>query len=115
MVPGASSPTPTGCIAANGWSGHDNLRGVGISPWPELGKPRLFATSFFTSDPRYLTVGCNFGEGTMEHTAEDRTLESLATYYAGITPASALGTVAVAEDMWTLHIRETRAQMPEGD
>jgi hypothetical protein len=40
----------------------------------------------------------------MEHIAEDRTLESLATYYAGITPASTQGTKVVAEDMWTLHI-----------
>lgn len=40
----------------------------------------------------------------MEHITEDRTLESLATHYAGITPASAQDTEAVAEDMWTLHI-----------
>jgi len=114
-VPDASSPSPTGFIAANGRSGHDNLRRVVNFPWPELGKPRLFAARFFTSHLRYLTMDCNYGEDTMEHIGEDRTLESLATYYAGITPAPAQGTVAVAEDMWKLHIRETRAQMPEGD
>ena len=104
MVSDASSPSPTGFIAANGSSGYDNLCRVGDFPWLELRKPRLFAAQLFTSHPRYLTVVCNFGEGSMEHIAEDRTLESLATYYAGITPASAQGTEVVAEDMWTLHI-----------
>jgi len=104
MVPDASSPSPTGFIATNEWIGHDNLHRVGNFPWPELRKPLLFAAQFFTSHPRYLTVVCNCGEGSMEHIAEDRTLESLATYYAGITPASTQGTKVVAEDMWTLHI-----------
>jgi hypothetical protein len=88
---------------------------VGDFPWPELGKPRLFTARIFTGHPRYLTVVCNFGKGTMEHIAEDRTLESLATYYPGITLASPQGIEAVAEDMWKLHIRETRAQMSQGD
>jgi hypothetical protein len=51
----------------------------------------------------------------MEHIAEDRTLKSLTTYHAGIAPASAQGTKAVAEDLWKLHIRATRSQIPEAD
>src|SRR5574337_63982 len=34
---------------------------------------------------RYLTLVCDLDEGTVEPIAEDRTQESLASYYAGLT------------------------------
>ena len=64
---------------------------------------------------RYLTLVCDLDEGTVEHIAEDRTQESLASYYAGLTQVQRNGIEAVAMDMWEPYIQATRTQVPEAD
>ena len=61
----------------------------------------------------YLTLVCDLDEGTVEYIAEDRTQESLAGYYAGLTPEQLNGLQAVAMDMWEPYIQATRAKVPE--
>ena len=62
---------------------------------------------------RYLTRGCDLDEGTVEYIAEDRTQESLAGYYAGLTQEQLDGLEAVAMGMWEPYSQATRAQVPE--
>ncbi len=62
---------------------------------------------------RYLTLVCNLEEGTVEHIAEDRTQESLAGYYAGLTQEQLDGIEAVAMDMWEPYVQATRARVPK--
>lgn len=61
---------------------------------------------------RYLTLVCDLNEGTVEHVSEDRRLESLDGYYAGLTKKQLDGIEAVAMDMWEPYIRSTLARVP---
>ena len=62
---------------------------------------------------RYLTLVCDLDEGTVEHSAEDRTQESLNGYYAGLTQEQLDGIEAGAMDRWEPCIQATRAQVPD--
>ena len=62
---------------------------------------------------RYLTLVCDLDEGTVEHSAEDRTQESLNGYYAGLTQEQLDGIEAGAMDRWEPYIQATRAQVPD--
>lgn len=64
---------------------------------------------------RSLTLVCDVDEGTVAHIAEDRTLESLDGYYAGLTQEQLDGIEAGAMDMWEPYIQATRAQVPDAD
>jgi transposase len=62
---------------------------------------------------KYLTLGCDLDEGTVEHIAEDRKQPSLEGYFAGLTPEHRNGIEAVAMDMGEPYIQATRTQVPE--
>jgi transposase len=62
---------------------------------------------------KYLTLGCDLDEGTVEHIAEDREQPSLEGYFAGLTPEHRNGIEAVAMDMGEPYIQSTRTQVPE--
>ena len=62
---------------------------------------------------KYLTLGCDLDEGTVEHIAEDRKTESLNGYYAGLSTKQLNGIEAVAMDMWEPYIKATLEHVPE--
>ncbi|MCZ6799521.1 MAG: ISL3 family transposase [Nitrospirae bacterium] len=62
---------------------------------------------------RYLTLVCDLEAGTVEHIAEDRKQESLASYYRSLSPSQLAGIEAVAMDMWVPYLQATRAWVPE--
>lgn len=61
---------------------------------------------------RYLTMVCDLEEGTVEHIAEDRKQESLASYYRNLSPQQLAGIEAVAMDMGGPYLQATRAWVP---
>ena len=61
---------------------------------------------------RYLTLVCDLEGGTVEHIAEERTQESLDSYYQGLSEEPLAGIEAVAMDMWKPYLQATRAQVP---
>jgi transposase len=63
----------------------------------------------------YVTVVSNLDRGTVEYVGDDRTKESLDTYFAGLTAAQLQGIEAVAMDMWQPFIRSTRDNVPQAD
>jgi transposase len=68
----------------------------------------------FRKGHSYLTVVCDLEEGTVQHVAEDRKAESLASYYAGLTDKQQQAIAAVAMDMWEPYMQATTAGLPEG-
>lgn len=62
----------------------------------------------------YHTVVCNLERSTVEYVGEGRSVESLAPFYAGLTPAQRDGLQAVAMDMWDPYIKATREGLPDG-
>jgi transposase len=62
---------------------------------------------------RYLTLVCDLDEGTVEHVAEDRKMESLDRYYEGLSKKQLKGIEAVAMDMWEPYIQSTLAKVPD--
>jgi len=66
----------------------------------------------FRKGHSYLTVVCDLQRSTVEHVAEDRTTESLAAYYAALTPTQREGIEAVAMDMWEPYVQATLAGLP---
>lgn len=70
--------------------------------------------SFRKGQQHYHTVVCDLERGTVEHVAEDRRVESLASFFAALTPAHRDAIDAVAMDMWDPYIRATREGLPAG-
>ena len=66
----------------------------------------------FRKGHSYLTVVCDLEGSTVEHVAEDRTIESLAGYYRSLTAEQRLGIEAVAMDMWEPYVQATLAGLP---
>ena len=66
----------------------------------------------FRKGQSYMTIVCDLERSTVEHVADDRKTESLAGYYAGLTPAQRLGIEAVAMDMWEPYVQATTAALP---
>jgi len=62
----------------------------------------------------YHTIVCDLERHTVEHVAADRRVESLAAYFAGLSPAHRAAVQAVAMDMWDPYIRATREGLPDG-
>jgi transposase len=66
----------------------------------------------FRKGHSYMTVVCDLERSTVEHVAEDRTTESLMSYYATLTPPQREGIEAVAMDMWEPYVQATLASLP---
>lgn len=62
----------------------------------------------------YHTVVCDLTRATVEYVGEGRRAESLAPFYAGLTPEQRDALEAVAMDMWDPYIKATRDGLPEG-
>jgi transposase len=68
----------------------------------------------FRKGHSYVTVVCDLEESTVEHVAEDRTTESLAAYYAGLSEKQRQAIEAVAMDMWDPYVQATVQGLPFG-
>jgi len=66
----------------------------------------------FRKGHRYMTVVCDLEQSTVEHVAEDRTTESLGSYFASLTPTQRDGIEAVAMDMWEPYVQATLTCLP---
>ena len=62
----------------------------------------------------YHTIVCDLERRTVEHVAEDRRVDSLAAFFARLTPAQRDAIQAVAMDMWDPYIRATREGLHDG-
>lgn len=69
----------------------------------------------FRKGHSYMTLVCDLDEGTVEDVAEDRTTESLAGYFRGLTDEQLAGIEAVAIDMWPAYIKAIRDHLPGAD
>lgn len=67
----------------------------------------------FKRGHRYLTVVCDLERSTVEYLAEDRKAESLAGYWAKLTPEQLAGVKAVAMDMWMPYVQATLQGLPD--
>jgi transposase len=61
----------------------------------------------------YFTLVSDLDRGTVEYVAEDRTQQSLAAFYQGLSRRQLAGIQAVAMDMWDPYITATQAHVPE--
>jgi transposase len=66
----------------------------------------------FRKGHSYMTVVCDLEQSTVEHVAEDRTIESLGSYFASLIPAQRDGIEAVAMDMWEPYVQATMQSLP---
>src|SRR5262245_26609841 len=66
----------------------------------------------FRKGHSYLTVVCDLERSTVEYVAPDRTTESLAGYWASLSPTQRDGVEAVAMDMWEPYVQATLAGLP---
>jgi transposase len=62
----------------------------------------------------YHTIVCDLERSTVEYVAEDRRVESLAPFFAALTPSQRDAIEAVAMDMWDPYIRATREGLTQG-
>ena len=69
----------------------------------------------FRKGHSYHTIVCDLERHTVEYVAADRRVESLAPFFARLTPAHREAVQAVAMDMWDPYIRATREGLPDGD
>src|SRR5262249_49450312 len=63
----------------------------------------------------YFTLVTDLTRRTVEYVADDRSKDSLAGFFRGLTPRQLAGIQAVAMDMWPPFIRATRAHLPDAD
>jgi transposase len=61
---------------------------------------------------RYLTLVYDLKQGTVEHIVEDRKIESLESYYQGLSKEQLAGIEAVAMDMWEPYFQATMGHVP---
>jgi transposase len=66
----------------------------------------------FRKGHSYLTVVCDLERSTVEYVSEDRTADSLASYYASLNQSQRQGIEAVAMDMWEPYVQATVAGLP---
>jgi transposase len=69
----------------------------------------------FRKGHQYMTVVCDLERSTVEHIAEDRKIESLTSFYEGLTPRQRTGIEAVAMDMWAPYIEATTRSLPQAE
>jgi transposase len=68
----------------------------------------------FRKGHSYHTIVCDLERHTVEYVAADRRVESLAPFFARLTPTHRDAVKAVAMDMWDPYIRATREGLPDG-
>jgi transposase len=68
----------------------------------------------FRKGQSYHTVVCDLERATVEYVAADRRVESLAPFFAELTPAQRASIQAVAMDMWDPYMCATREGVPDG-
>lgn len=66
----------------------------------------------FRKGHSYMTLVCDLDRSTVEYVAEDRTTESLAGYFRGLTDGHKRAITCVAMDMWPAYMRATRDHLP---
>lgn len=66
----------------------------------------------FKKGQSYMTIVCDIDRATVEHVADDRTIQSLGGYYASLTPQQRDGVEAVAMDMWEPYVQATLSGLP---
>ena len=66
----------------------------------------------FAKRHNYMTLVCDLDEGTVEHVADERTTESLSSYFEGLSPEQLAGIEAIAVDMWDPFIKAIRLNVP---
>jgi transposase len=66
----------------------------------------------FKKGHSYMTVVCDLDRATVEHVADDRTIESLGSYFTSLTEAQRQGIQAIAMDMWEPCVQATQTHLP---
>ena len=61
---------------------------------------------------RYLTVVLDYETGRVVWVGQDRTVETLASFFAGMSPAGKQGLRAIAMDMWAPYLKAVQAAVP---
>lgn len=69
----------------------------------------------FGKGHHYESIVCDLDWGTVEYVVDDRTQESLESYYKQFTREDIAAIEAIAMDMWDPYIAATRAYVPEAD
>lgn len=69
----------------------------------------------FKRGHQYVTLVSDLATGHVRHVAESRTKDTLASFYAQLSPAETAGIEAVAMDMWPAFINATKEALPEAD
>src|SRR5690606_20298166 len=88
----------------------------GLARRAELQPERLSVDeTSFQKRHEYVTVVTDQDTGHVIHVADDRTTESVESFYAGLTEQQRANIRAVAMDMWPAYIKATRAQIPDAD
>src|SRR5688572_13750805 len=64
---------------------------------------------------QFVTMVVDLDEQTVLHVADDRTAETLASYFEGLTIDERLAIEAIAMDMWDPYRRTVRDYVPDGD
>ena len=64
---------------------------------------------------RYETLVYDLGKGTVEYVADERTKESLSSYFRQFSPTELAAVQAVAMDMWEPYIQAVRASIPDAE
>lgn len=63
---------------------------------------------------KFVTVVCDLAKGHVLHVADDRSKESLDSYYRSLTPAQTAAIEAVAMDMHDPYVASTAEHVPDG-
>jgi transposase len=69
----------------------------------------------FAKRHAYETLVCDLEKGTVEYVVDDRTQESLETYYRQFSKEELEEVKAVAMDMWDPYVAATRAHVPKAE
>jgi len=69
----------------------------------------------FLKRHQYVSVVVDLDQARVLHVADERKAESLAPYFAGLTPQQRDGITAIAMDMWEPYRKTVRAHVPDAD
>jgi len=69
----------------------------------------------FQKHHEYVTVVTDQQKGDVIHVADERTRDSLESFYTGLSDEQRTGILAVAMDMWPAYIKATQVHVPDAD